>query len=86
MEKINLKSMHCCYLITKTISGLKKYKGNGPKMNFQICKFLSFFGPLYHAFISLHMTKHQLNLTHVVSVTKSQPNITCLAKSQPSLT
>ncbi len=28
---------------------LKKYKGNGPKMDFQICKFLLFFGPPYHA-------------------------------------
>jgi len=55
-------------------------------MDFQICKFLLFFGPPYHAFISLHMTKHQPNLTHVVNVTKSQPNITRLAKSQPSLT
>jgi hypothetical protein len=26
----------------------KKYKGNGPKMDFQICKFLLFFGPPYH--------------------------------------
>jgi len=58
MEKISLKSMHCCYLVTKTISKLKKYKGNGPKMDFQICEFLSFFGPPYHAFTSLHMTKH----------------------------
>jgi len=28
---------------------LKKYKRNGPKMDFQICKFLPFFGPPYHA-------------------------------------
>jgi homogentisate 1,2-dioxygenase len=45
-----------------------------------------FFGPAYHAFTSLYMTKHQPNLTDVTSVTKSQPNITRLAKSQPSLT
>jgi hypothetical protein len=27
----------------------KKNKGNVPKMNFQICKFLSLFSPPYHA-------------------------------------
>jgi len=50
MEKENWKLMHCCYLTAKTILGLKnKYKGNGPKMDFQICKFLPLFGPPYHA-------------------------------------
>ncbi len=27
----------------------KKYKVNGPKMNFQICEFLPLFAPPYHA-------------------------------------
>jgi hypothetical protein len=32
------------------------------------------------------MTKNQPNLIHVNSVTKSQPNLACLTKSQLSLT
>ncbi len=35
---------------------------------------------------SLHMTKIQLSLVHVVNVAKIQPSLTRLAKSQPSLT
>jgi hypothetical protein len=32
------------------------------------------------------MTKIQLNLTHVVSLAKSQPSLAHLTKSQPTLT
>jgi hypothetical protein len=31
-----------------------KYKGNGPKMDFQICKILPLFGPPYHALTLKH--------------------------------
>jgi hypothetical protein len=32
---------------------LKKYMVNGPKMDFQICEFLLFFGPPYNELTSL---------------------------------
>ncbi len=46
-----VKLMHCCYLTTKTISRLqKKRKGNGPKMDFQTCRFL--------VYLTMHLPKH----------------------------
>ncbi len=59
MEKSNLESMHYCYLTTKNILGPKNTK----KMDFQILKFLLFFGPPYHALT--HIQNFQTNKLHL---------------------
>ncbi len=73
MEKNCLKLIHCCYLTTKTILGLKKYKGNGPKMDFQICESLPFLGPPYHALA-----------LNVPSLIVFIPNVPALQADSPS--
>jgi hypothetical protein len=44
----------------------KKYKGNGPQMNFRICEFLPLFGPPYHALILLANFEPRTCLTKAV--------------------
>jgi hypothetical protein len=65
MEKSRLESMHYCYLTIKNILGLKK---NTKEMDFQIHKFLSLFGPPYHA---LTLSKVALLLCNVDALTRA---------------
>jgi hypothetical protein len=43
MEKISIKSMHCCYLITKTILGLKKIQRKWTQNGFSNLQILATF-------------------------------------------